>query len=123
MAKKINPGILRTRIIVQRKTAETDSSGYESGAVWENVFGKEECGAEVYIKCAWTGAAGDETLSMRQLGYTDIAVLEMRYSPKITKQCRILRFGEIEPYEINSIENADDRNVWLKLYVGRRTEA
>lgn len=114
MAKRANPGELRTRIEIHDYHSVLDQDGYEIGQ-WINVFGEGGL-----VHCKWVNAHGTEVLTAKQLGLRELATLTMRYTPKLTSRCRIFRIGDPAPYEVISIDNVENRNEWLEVKVQRK---
>lgn len=116
MAKYANAGELRTPVIVERCIETQDADGYPARA-WENVFGQGE------YRVKWVNAHGTEVYESMSLDLREPATLTGRYSPLITPQCRIVKAGDPEPYEIISIDDVENRHQWLEIKVQRMVSA
>jgi len=117
MAKKANPGELRTAVYVEKCIETQDQDGYPV-RTWVNVFGEGQ-----RRHCKWVNVHGTETYEAMRLGLREPATLTMRYSPLITQQCRIIKAGDPEPYEIISIDDVENRHRWLEIKVQRTVSA
>ncbi len=123
MAKRAGAGELRTKIRVfdlprdSSGDAALDEDGYPA-SVPVNVFGE---GKTRY--CKWVNAWGAEVYTARQAGVTEPATLTLRYTPKITTTCTIYREKDPKPYEVISINDVENRHVWLEVKVQRKEAA
>lgn len=119
MAKQAGAGDLRTKIRVFDRPGDKprDSDGYPIDGP-ENVFGK---GAVRY--CKWVNAYGREVYDARQAGVTEPATLTLRYTPKITTTCIVYRDRDPAPYEVISVNDVENRHVWLEVKVQRKAAA
>lgn len=117
MAKSANPGEMRTAVYIEKYTETQDADGYPV-RTWENVISE---GHRMYVK--WVNAHGTEVYEAMRTGLKEPATLTMRYSPLITPQCRVIKVGEPEPYEIISINDVEDRHRWLEIKVQRTVSA
>ena len=120
MARQAGAGALRTRIQVfdlprdSSGEVERDPDGYEATQP-VNVFG-----AGKTRSCQWVSAWGSEIYQARQAGVTEPATLTLRYTPKITTTCTIYRGRDPAPYEVISVNDIDNRHVWLEVKVQRK---
>lgn len=117
MAKSVNAGELRTSIEIQEHTETTTPNGF-SQKTWRNVRADGR-----RYRCKWVNAHGREALEAKQLGLTEPATLTMRYTPKLTPECRILRGNDPSPYEVISIDNVENQNRFLEVKVQRKVTA
>ena len=119
MAKRAAAGELRTRIQVFDKPdgQPTDKDGYPSSAP-VNVFG--EGGSR---RCKWVNAHGREVYDAKQAGVEEPATLTMRYTKKVTPTCLVYHSGDPRPYEVLSINDVEDRHVWLEVKVQRKVRS
>lgn len=117
MSKYANAGELRTPVFFKKVVRETDAEGYPAEKE-VNVFGDETA---VYVK--WVNAHGTETFTAMQLQLREPATLTCRYSPQIDAKCLVYRVGSEEAYEIISIDNVEQRNIWLEIKVQRKEAA
>jgi len=119
VSRYANAGELRTKIRVFRPVDEPDPDGYTGGiSRLENVF--DENG---FRYCKWVNAHGTEVYEARQAGVTEPATLTLRYTPKITTTCLIYREQDPEPYEVISLNDVENRHVWLEVRVQRKAAA
>lgn len=117
MAKQVNPGELGTLIKIKRCIEIKDDEGFKTRN-WVNVFGKD-----VFVGCHWSNAHGQEALTAASLDLKEPATLTMRYSDKITPECRIYKKSDPQPFEIISIDNVNEQNQWLEIKVQRTVKA
>ena len=119
MSKSANPGELRTAIYVMKITEgnKTDSEGYPVRPE-VNVFGEGKA-----VMCKWVNAHGSDTYIAMQMQVREPATITCRYSPLIKPDCLIYKGSDEEPYEIETIDNVEERNAWLEIKVRRREAA
>ena len=123
MAGRTSAGEMRTRIQVfdlPRDAAgspELDQDGYPAKTP-VNVLG-----AGRYFHCKWVNAHGSEIYEAKQAGLTEPATLTMRYTNRITTTCLIYREKDPDPYEVLSLNDVEDRHVWLEIRVQRKAAA
>lgn len=119
MAKQANAGELRTRIMVFDLPPDgaPDPDGYPLDRP-VNVFGE---GGTRY--CKWVNAWGTEVYSAHQAGVTEPATLTMRYTDRITTTSLIYRESDPQPYEVISLNDVENRHVWLEIKVQRKAGA
>ena len=118
MSKSANPGELRTPVYFKRISRDRDDEGYP---VEEeiNVFGKG-----VPCMCKWVNAHGTEVFQSMQLEIREPATITTRYSARLADPALIIYKGsDPHPYEVISIDNVEDRSVWLEIKVQRRAGA
>jgi len=117
MARDAPAGELRTKIRVLSPADTPDPDGYTGGHL-VNVFGENG-----YRYCKWVNAHGLEVYEARQAGVVEPATLTLRYTPKITTVCLIYRDGDPDPYEVISLNDVENRHVWLEVRVHRKAAA
>ena len=123
MASRTYAGEMRTRIQVfdlprdQAGEPVRDKDGYPAQEP-VNVFGHGR-----QLHCKWVNAHGSEVYDAKQAGVTEPATLTLRYTSKITTTCLIYRGGDPRPYEVISLNDVEDRNVWLEVRVQRKGAA
>lgn len=115
MAKQAGAGELRTIIRVEQRTITTDA-GYERRE-WQDLYPQET------LRCKWVNAHGIETFEAERLSLGEVATLTMRYRPEITPTCRVYKRGDDRPYEILSVNNVENRSIWLEIKVKRKVVA
>lgn len=113
MSKSANAGELRTNCYFTEVKRNSDSEGYPQN-VYTNVFGEG-----IAVKCKWVNAHGAEVVTALQMELREPATLTLRYSPKIHSKLVVFRESDIKPYEIISVDDVEDRHVWLELKVQR----
>ena len=114
MAKRADPGAMRTKIRVMKLIDGRNGNGYRT-ATFVNVL--EDGGV---IPCKWVHEHGKEVFAARQLGLSDPATLTLRYHPDIVPTCEIYKGDDPAPYEIISINDVEDRHAWLEIKVSRK---
>ena len=114
MSKSANPGELRTPVYVVKVVRDHDSEGYPV-EMPVNVFGE---GVPLMVK--WVNAHGSDAYIAMQLQIREPATLTSRYSPRITPDCLVYKGNDPEPYEIESIDDVEERGVWMEIKVKRR---
>ena len=117
MSKNANAGELRTKIYFNSIERVTDSEGYPAEQE-VNVFGEGN-----YVLCKWVNAHGSEAFTAMQLELREPATLTMRYSPLIQETLLVYKEADPEPFEVISMDNVHERNMWLEIKVQRRVAA
>lgn len=115
MSKEANAGELRTPVRIKRITWNTDPDGF-----------KTKTEADVFtgpVMVKWANAHGAEVYSAMQMNLREPATLTMRYSPLVKGDQVVYREDDPEPYEIMSLNNVENRKVWLEVKVQRLEEA
>ena len=113
MARSARAGELRTKIQIQSRTKGVNSNGIETSA-WTTVLVRH---------CKWVNAHGSEVFDAKQAGLSEVATLTMRYTDALTPTCRVLKGDDPKPYEVISVNDAEDRHIWLEVKVHRRVES
>lgn len=119
MARQARAGELRTKIMVfdaGPDDGEVDADGNRVIPM-ENVLGEGRC-----FYCKWVNAHGNEVYIARQAQVTEPATLTLRYTPKIKCTAEVHRVGDPEAFEIISINDVENRHIWLELRVQRKTQ-
>lgn len=117
MSKYANAGDLRTPVYFKSVARTTGDNGYPTETE-TNVFG---AGKAVF--CKWVNAHGTEVMTAMELDVKEPATITMRYSPLIVPTLIVYRGTDADPYEIISIDDVEERHVWLEVKVRRRTAA
>lgn len=117
MSKYANAGELRTPVFFKKVIRKTDAEGYPAEEE-VNVFGDKTA---VYVK--WVNAHGTETFTAMQMQLREPATLTCRFSRLIDEKCLVYRSGDTQAYEIISIDNVEQRNIWLEIKVQRKEAA
>lgn len=117
MSKTANAGELRTPVAFFKTVRSVDAQGFTE-AEEVNVFG-----SGVSIPCKWVNAHGSQVFEAMQLELREPATLTMRYSPKINAKLILYRGSDPRPYEIISVDNVEEKNVWLEIKVQRKVAA
>lgn len=111
MAKQVGAGELRTTI---RVFAYIDNAPNGSGR-----FSGEQSQVAT-MRCKWVNAHGREVYDAQQAGVEEPATLTLRYTPKLTAACTVFRGADPDPYGVISVNDVDDRHVWLEVKVQRK---
>jgi hypothetical protein len=147
MSKYANAGDLRTPVIFKRVDKSPGTNGYKVETE-VNVFGKDEQGNDKPMYCKWVNVHGTEVLTAMQLMLSEPVTLTMRYSPLITKTLVAYKSSEYASamtagdelegdaaaeaiqaalskirYEIISIDDVENRHVWLEVKMQRKVAA
>ena len=120
MAKSATPGEMRTRIRILSPNDKTSGGGYRNPE-YINIYPDDRT-----IRCKWVSAFGTEAVQAQSLGLTDTATLTLRYDPRITSDCVVVRgSGESkQTYDLISQPNdVGGGHRWLELRVKRRAKA
>lgn len=118
MSKSANPGELRTPVFFKRHSRDKDREGYPVEAE-VNVFGKG-----VPCMCKWVNAHGYEVFQTMQLEIKEPATITTRYSPRLLdKRLIVYKGDDSRPFEIISIDDVEERHVWLEIKVQRKSGA
>jgi SPP1 family predicted phage head-tail adaptor len=113
MAKYANAGELRTPIKFIRIKRGKDADGYPV-----------EVEVEVLkTKCKWVNVHGTEVFTAMQQKLREPATITVRYSPLINQKLIIYKGIDTDSYEVISIDDIEDRHVWLEIKVQRKSEA
>lgn len=104
-----NPGELRTKVTLLRRSIATDSGGFQTAvmetianvwAMWENVHGQEVWAAAVHAQQA--------------------ATVLVRYRSDLDETCYVRKGSMV--YEIVSLDNIRERGEYIELKVKRFVE-
>lgn len=117
MSKSANAGELRTAVFFKRVDRVTDADGYSSEQE-VNVFGEDN-----HVLVKWVNAHGSEVFTAMQLELREPATITMRYSPLINEQLLIYKGSDAQPFEVISIDDVEERHVWLEIKVQRKVSA
>lgn len=111
MAKKATAGALRTRIrVVGAGDDMRDADGYLPDTEAETLR----------TRCKWVNAYGREVYDAKQAGVEEPATLTLRYTPKISTICKVYRDNDPTPYEVISLNDVENRHIWLEVKVSRK---
>lgn len=113
MAKYANAGELRTSIKFIRIDRDIDADGYPTEVETEIIK----------TTCKWVNVHGTEVFTAMQQQLREPATITMRYSPLINQKLIIYKGKDVKPYEVISIDDVEDRHVWLEIKVQRKSEA
>lgn len=117
MSKRANSGELRTRVYFYKPKRKIDEEGFAK-EVYSNVFGPNKS-----VFCKWVNAHSTEVFTNKELQLHDVATLTCRYSPLINEQQIVYKVGDDKPYEIISIDNVREENLWLEIKIQRMEES
>lgn len=118
MSKSANPGELRTRVFFMRKSRTRNEEGFPCDQE-VNVFGEG-----VACMCKWVNAHGYEVFQTMQLEIREPATITTRFSDKLLDPTLIIyRESDTKPFEVISIDDVEERHVWLEIKVQRKSGA
>ncbi|MBR0376112.1 MAG: head-tail adaptor protein [Firmicutes bacterium] len=117
MSKAANAGELRTPVYFKRIERTTNEEGF-SVEDEVNIFGEGVCS---WVK--WVNAHGSEVFTAMQLTLREPATLTVRYSPQINEKLLVYKGVDPAPFEVISIDNVEEKNVWLEIKVQRKVAA
>jgi hypothetical protein len=113
MAKYANAGELRTPVKFIRIDRGKDADGYSTEIEVEVI--------KTY--CKWVNIHGGEVFTAMQQQLREPATITMRYSPLVNPKLIIYKGADPDPFEVISINDVEDRHVWIEVNVQRRTGA
>jgi len=123
MSKSANAGELRTPVFFKSVSTSYNKRGFPE-LTENNVFGKDDEGNDLPIMCKWVNAHGNEVWSAMQLKLRSPATLTVRYSPLLEDPTLVVYKGtDSEPYEVISVDNVEQMNIWLEIKVQRKEAA
>lgn len=120
ISKIATTGQMRTRIRILAPSDKPDAEGYANPG-YANIYPDGRT-----IRCKWVSVFGTEAVQAQSLGLTDAATLTLRYDPRITGDCVIVKGTGKDTlnYEIMSPPNdIGGEHRWMELRVKRRTKA
>ncbi len=117
MSKSANAGELRTPVYFKKIQRVTDADGYPSEQEI-NVFGEDK-----YVLTKWVNAHGSEVFTAMQLQIREPATITTRCSALIDEKCIVYKGSDSQPYEIISIDDVEERHIWLEIKVQRKEAA
>ena len=121
MAKSVTIGQMHTRIRIYSQTKGIDEDGFQT-ETWTNIFATKS-GEDPFCWCNWVNLHGTEVLDMLRLEIKDAATITMRYTPKLTEECRVKHENDTELYEVISIDNVTDSRNLMEVKVRRMVTA
>lgn len=121
MAKTASIGEMHTRIRIYSQTKGIDDDGFPT-EVWGNVFASGG-DPDPYCWCKWVNAHGTDALEMMRLNIKNAATITMRYTDKLTEECRIKHESDERLYEVVSIDNIEDSRNLMEVKVRRMVTA
>lgn len=98
-------------------TSGRDAEGYPA-ETQTDVFGEG-----VTVPCKWLPGHGAEADIHDRLSVRKPATVWCRYLPELDERCILYRGDDDTPYEIVSMANIEDRDMWLEMRVQRREAA
>lgn len=105
--RPINPGELRTQVILQSRSVTSGTGGFQT-ATWSTI-------ATVWAK--WTNAHGSEVWAAQSIQAEAPATVLIRYRIGIDTTCAVLKGSD--QFEIVSIDDIAERHEYLELKVRR----
>lgn len=118
MSKAANAGELRTKVYFMKNERVKDAEGFFTDTE-VNVFGEN-----IPCMCKWVNAHGYEVFQTMQLQIREPATITTRFSRKLLDPTLLVYKGaDPKPYEIISIDNVEERSVWIEIKVQRKAGA
>ena len=122
MAKKANPGEMRTEVFFMRVERTTNANGVPEESE-SNIFGQDPEGKDIPARGKWVNAHGTEVVMAMQLKLREPATFTTRYSPLYDVRLIAYKGGDPDPYEVISVNNVEGRNLWAEIKLQRREAA
>lgn len=108
---RVNPGQMNCPVIIEDYVLKKE--GISKEQVWESI----SC-SEIYAQ--WIGAHGSEAIIAAQSLAKDRATLRIRYNPKVTTRCRVIKDNDRQnPYNIVSVDDVRNRHQYMELKIER----
>ena len=117
MAKTATIGEMHTKIRIYHQEKGIDEEGFPT-ETWENVFASEG-NDDPFCWCKWVNQHGTDVLELMKLDIKNVATITMRYTPKLTEECRIKHESDERLYEVVSIDNIEDSRNLMEVKVRR----
>lgn len=108
--KVTNPGELRTKVTLQRRTVTTLAGGFQKPA-------REDI-ATVWAK--WENVHGSEAWQAANLHASQAATVTIRYRADVDTTCYVMLGSQV--YEIVSMDDVRNRHEYIELKVRRVVE-
>lgn len=105
--KVFNPGELRTKITLKKRTVSSDNGGFQLPG-WSNI--KE-------VKSKWINVHGAEGWTANMAGAEMPATVTIRYRSDVDATCAVEKGTLL--YEIVSIDDIQERHEYMELKVKR----
>lgn len=123
MSKFANPGELRTPVYFFRIIRSTDEEGVPV-VTPRSVF-LDESDNPAPIMAKWVNLHGTEVFTAMQLELREPVTLTLRYSPQLTDEKLVVKkdLSDDDGYEIISIDDVENRHVWLEIKIQRKVAA
>lgn len=117
MAYSATPGEMRTRIRILAPSDNKDAAGYRNPG-YANIYDPKD--REVF--CKWVTGYGYEAVQAQSLGLNDTATITLRYNPRITADCIIIKDGKT--YDIvGAVNDVKEEHRWMEIRVNGRFKA
>jgi len=116
MAKRASAGDLRTRVYVLDRRDLSYTVDKIGNRVMDPVE-VQKVGRP--LLCKWVNAYGGEVYTARQARVQEPATLTLRYTRFLTPTCVLFRRGDAIPFEVISVNDVENRHVWLEVKVQR----
>jgi len=109
--KTINPGELRTPVLLAPRTVSTETGGFPKPA--------PNTASQVSAWAKWTNAHGSEAWTANVQGIEQAATVLIRYLSTLDESWLISRDNGTSWYEIVSMDNIQQRGEYIELKVKR----
>lgn len=103
--KMINPGELRTSVVLKKRTITTDAGG----------FGQESYTTLATVWARWSNVHGSEVWAAQSVQAVAPATVLIRYRSDVDQTCVVVKGSEI--YDIVSVDNIQERGEYLEIKV------
>lgn len=123
MSKYANPGELRTPVYFFGINRTVDAEGVPEESPL-SVF-TDASGNPAPIMAKWVNLHGSEVFTAMQLKLREPVTLTLRYSPLLLdKKLTVTQDpDDINAYEIISIDDVENRHIWLEMKIQRKVAA
>lgn len=110
MARMADIGQMRTRIYIKRLTKGRDSEGTPTEVITDLYGGHA-------VWCKWVWEHGSQAMDDQRVETTEKATITMHWSPLPTIEDIVMKGND--RYEIIAMNNVEETNTFLELYVKR----
>lgn len=109
--KTINPGELRTPVLLAPRTVSTETGGFPKAA--------PNTASQVSAWAKWTNVHGSEAWTASSQGIEQAATVLIRYNSSLDESWYISKDNGVSWYEIVSMDNIQQRGEFIELKVKR----
>jgi len=109
--KTINPGDLRTKVLLAPRTVSTETGGFPKAV--------PTTASQVSAWAKWTNVHGAEAWSATAQGIEQAATVLIRYRSTLDESWYISKDNGVSWFEIVSMDNIGERSEYIELKVKR----